>query len=73
MLLAVRLVKDVWCVSIHLLFWSVYISQIVVQSTVCLFWCRSVVICKEQVAAGNRFSGVCSKLVNQLSRVSRCY
>ena len=25
MLLAVRLVKDVWYVSIHLLFWSVYI------------------------------------------------
>ena len=67
MLLAVRLVKVDWCASIRLL-----LVKLLVQFIVCLFWCRSVI--SRLQGAGDcwhRFSGVCSKLVNQLSGVSR--
>ena len=61
-LLAVRLIKVDWCILIRLLFCSVYCLSVLVSLISCFQGAGS---------CWHWFSGICSKLVNQLSRVSR--
>ena len=65
MLLSVKTVKSDWCVSIRLLLDKKSVGLLLVKCLLSISRLYGAGSCRQ------RLSGVCSKLVNQLSRVSR--